>query len=86
MNKCGIIVPRQEQEFHIEYGDYLCECLLPRVHHSSPHVFQLPGGEYVAWEDDFTCDCCEPEDSDHCYGHKKITKEEFEKLYKEASE
>lgn len=61
---CGIIVPRQhEVVWHRD--DYLAECILLRGH-SGPHVIKTPEGRFIAWEDDYDCECCQLEDSDRC--------------------
>ena len=62
---CGVIVPRQHEVVAYRDDDYLAECILLRSH-SGPHVIKTPEGRFIAWEDDYDCECCQPEDFDRC--------------------
>ena len=72
---CGIIVPRQ-QDIIGSREDYTPECIRARCH-SGPHVFLTPEGKYFSWEDDWTCDCCTPEEDDRCYVYQEITEDDY---------
>ncbi len=79
---CGIIAPRQDELVRGEREDgYLAECILPHGHRG-PHVVKTPEGKFFAWEDDWDCDCCEPEEADRCYIHWEIEEAEIPKLLK----
>ena len=62
---CGIIAPRQSEVVGHQDDDYLAECILMRCH-QGPHVIKTPEGRFIAWEDDYNCDCCQPEEFDRC--------------------
>ena len=63
---CNILHPRDDHIFgsSIEVSG-LGPCLLP-AGHCDGHIFQARNGKYFYWDYDYTCDCCEPEDYDHC--------------------
>jgi hypothetical protein len=62
---CGIIAPRQEEMCGVDRGDYLAECVLPRSHYGA-HEFVTPDGRRYAWEYDYKCGCCPPEEDQRC--------------------
>lgn len=72
---CAIIVPRQEDIVGCR-DDYLAACIRESGHRG-PHVIMTPEGKYVAWEDDWTCGCCSPEEDDRCYTYWEISEEDF---------
>jgi len=78
---CYANPPRKEDIFQ-DYGKCDTSCILPTAHWCA-HVFKLPDGRYIQWEDDFECDCCEPEEEDRCYTYGPISEEEVAKLIKE---
>lgn len=80
---CGVIPPRRRDVLGTRDDGYSGECILPNAHWCA-HVLLTPEGEYIQWEDDFSCDCCAPEEADRCYSFGPITKEEVEKLAKEC--
>jgi hypothetical protein len=86
---CGIIVPRHEEILYGSVGraaslrgqaPELAECVLPPGHTCDCHVFKTPEGQFIRWEDDWDCGCCEPEEDDRCYTYCEISLEEFKKL------
>jgi hypothetical protein len=83
---CGIIPPRRKNILGDRSDGYFGDCILP-VHHSSlfPHVLKTPEGEYFSWEDDPDCDCCEPEDDDHCYLFGEISEAEYQQILVDLS-
>lgn len=86
MKICYIIPPRREgfqtKNFSVRLNeDYLPECILPYNHYCQ-HVFKTPNGIYVGWEDDWSCDCCAPDEEDRCIIYGELTKKEFEELIK----
>lgn len=74
---CGICVLRREHSMYIEgvSGD----CLRPYTH-VGVHLFLNARGEYIIWEDDNECGCCEPEDHDRCFTYRRATPEEVTTL------
>lgn len=68
---CSIIVPRQDEILRDDTGGYFAACILERGH-LGPHVFRTPKGLFFAWEDDWGCDCCAPEETDRCFTYWKI--------------
>jgi hypothetical protein len=48
--------------------------------HFEEHLFQNPYGEYFIWEDDFTCDCCIPEEEGRCFVYGEISEEDAKAL------
>ena len=68
---CGIIVPRQRDIVGRRDDGYIAECILERGH-NTPHIIQTPEGQKIAWEDDFTCACCAPDEDDRCYTFWKV--------------
>jgi hypothetical protein len=77
--KCGIIVPRRRDILGEGSDEYLPECIRGRGHRG-PHVFLTPEGKYIAWEDDWSCGCCKPEEDDRCYTYGEITEDDFRAL------
>ncbi len=75
-NICGIIVPRYQEIVGERRDGYLPQCVLARDHRG-PHVFRTPEGELVAWEDDWNCGCCSPEEDDRCYVYWPVTREDI---------
>ncbi len=69
---CWIIVPRQHEIVDHRDDGYLAECILPYGHEGF-HVVHTPEGEYFYWEDDWDCDCCEPEEDSRCYIYGPIS-------------
>lgn len=91
MELCNIL-PARLNELLRHYGYYgddqkECDasCVLPYAHFCLCHVFRLPDGRYIKWEDDYDCDCCEPDEEDRCYSSGEVSKEEVDKLIKENS-
>ena len=80
---CSIITPRQDGMLGVPNADsgYLAECILLDCH-DGPHVFKTPGGKYFAWEDDWSCDCCKPDEEDRCTIYWEIKEEEIVNLSK----
>ncbi len=78
---CGIIVPRQRQVVGEREDHYLAECIL-RNNHAGPHVFRTPEGDHVAWEDDWECGCCEPEEDERCISYWEIKESDILNLSK----
>lgn len=76
---CGIIVPRREDILGYRNDEYLPVCIRPRCH-SGPHVIKMPEGIYYAWEDDWSCGCCRPEEEDRCIHYWKIDEEDIPNL------
>lgn len=76
VQNCGIIMPRQKDIIDVDGEEYLAECIRPLAH-INPHVVKTPDGKYYAWEWDFDCDCCGPEEDDRCYVCWEINKEEM---------
>ena len=76
---CGIIMPRQSDVVGYRDDGYLAECIL-KSRHAGKHVIQTPEGKFFVWEDDWDCGCCEPDEDDHCYDFKEITKQEADSL------
>jgi len=68
---CGIIPPRYHDLIGERDGGYLPECIL-KANHQTPHIFKNPEGKFIAWEDDWSCDCCEPEEVDRCIVYQEI--------------
>lgn len=58
---------------------YLAECMRP-VCHTGPHAFVTPEGQAYVWEDDFTCDCCTPEEDSRCYSYWLLSVKETIRL------
>jgi hypothetical protein len=75
-HECGVIIPRKDSLF-IKFTDsgIVCDCVLP-IGHYGPHIFRGSGGKYYQWEVDFSCDCCEPEDDDHCFVYGEVSRGE----------
>lgn len=73
MNRCGIIVCRQDSIIGDRRDHYLAECVLPECHESAHHEFVTPEGERWAWETDYECDCCAGDETDHCYTFWTVT-------------
>ncbi|HEY0010328.1 MAG TPA: hypothetical protein VGB97_00240 [Candidatus Paceibacterota bacterium] len=78
---CSILPPRPQQ---VRSGYNLPNsfdlgCILP-LGNCYAHVFRLPNGQHVAWEDDFKCGCCEPDDEQRCIMFREISQEEVEEL------
>jgi hypothetical protein len=71
---CGICVPRREFDMHV--GDDLGECLRPNAHWDGKHMFRNRDGVYYLWEDDDSCDCCQPEDDERCFVYGEISEKE----------
>jgi hypothetical protein len=74
---CGVHVPRREPGMGLE--DSYGECMRPCAH-LGQHLFQNSYGEYFTWEDDFTCECCIPEEEDRCFFYGPISKKKAEAL------
>ncbi len=72
--RCAILPPRPRELLGMDSAGigHSAECL--RVFaHLGPHVLKHPDGSYIAWENDYECECCDPEDPyDHCYVHWKL--------------
>jgi hypothetical protein len=68
---CGILVPRKEWDMHV--GNDGGECLRSSSHTDGKHVLRNANGEYITWEDDPSCGCCEPGEDEHCFFYKKIS-------------
>lgn len=81
MQQCGIIVPRQEEIVGHRGDGYLAECILP-YQHEDFHVIKTPEGKYFYWEDDWDCDCCDPEEYQRCYVYGPIEEREVLELLK----
>lgn len=61
--------------------DDICstECLRTAPHWDGCHIFKTVDGQYIKWQDDYTCDCCAVEDDengDRCFTFEKITEKE----------
>ena len=84
---CGIMPPRQN--FLIGFLDwpenYLPECLA-KSGHWGPHVFRLPDGRFIAWEDDLLCGCCTPEEEERCFVYREVSGEEKINCFKVGHE
>ncbi len=78
---CYVCPPRQKDIIRY-YGESDFSCILPSGHWGC-HIFKLPNGKYIRWEDDFECDCCEVDEDDRCYFFGPITKKEFLKIERE---
>ena len=70
---CGVIAPRQHEMVGYRDDAYSAECILKANGHTV-HVVRTPEGKFFAWQDDPDCECCEPDDPDHCYEFWKISK------------
>jgi hypothetical protein len=79
---CGIIVPRRSEIIGERSDGYLPECIL-KTNHSGPHIFRTPENNFYAWEDDWSCGCCTPEEDDRCYTYRQLSKEETTDLEQE---
>jgi hypothetical protein len=79
-DECAIIALRQRQMIGERNDRYSAECILPRGHFCSLHVICTPEDVYIAWGDDFTCGCCEPETEDRCTYYRKVRKEVVQRL------
>ena len=79
--KCGIIVPRREDIVGYSHDSYMAECILVR-NHLGPHVIELPGGKLIAWENDWECGCCKPEEDDRCFLYWEIQESDIPNLSK----
>jgi hypothetical protein len=76
---CGIIPPRHRQVIGYRRDGYVPECIRPS-HQMEPHIFLTPEGKYFAWQDDWDCDCCTPEEEDRCYVVGEISEAEALRL------
>lgn len=79
MNICGIIAPRWQEIVGYRQDDYLPVCIMPR-NHTGPHVVKTPEGVHIAWKEDWTCDCCTPDEEDRCITFWEITEKYIQNL------
>ncbi len=77
MNECGVIMPRREQTVQGNCDHYLAECIRKRGHRG-PHVIKTPENVLIAWEYDWECGCCEPEEDERCYVYQEISEKEID--------
>ncbi len=76
--QCLILLPWLDSRMNIED---ICstECLRAAPHRDGRHVFKTPDGRYMAWQDDYSCDCCGVDDDeagDRCFIFVEITEQE----------
>ncbi len=81
---CGKIAPRQWQMtgYYPSEG-YLAECILKGRNHDI-HVIKTPNGKFFAWEDDWECDCCDPNEEDRCTIHWEINEADIQVFQNKA--
>jgi hypothetical protein len=78
--QCGIIAPRRHELTSFATSEkYLAECVR-ESNHLGPHVIKTPDGIFIAWEDDWNCGCCKPEEDDRCYVYWEIEESDIPKL------
>lgn len=76
---CGIIVPRRNDPA-FRLGSENGDCLRYEFHTDGKHLFRNDRGEYILWEDDYSCGCCAPDEADRCTVFGFITEEEAREL------
>jgi hypothetical protein len=72
---CGIIMPRQTDVVSHRNDGYLAECILESGH-LGHHIVKTLEGKFYAWEDDWGCGCCEPDEDDRCYTYWELSEQE----------
>lgn len=68
---CDHLVEAERIGLHGEPEGWL-QCLR-KEGHDGPHLVLSSKGRYQMWEIDFTCDCCDPEEDQHCLAHSDVT-------------
>jgi hypothetical protein len=75
---CDFLVDADRLGLHGEVYPWL-PCLR-KEDHDGPHLVCSSHGRYQTWEIDFTCDCCHPEDDEHCLAHGDVDAKKLAQL------
>ena len=83
---CATLPPEPSQILgrEVENGEDL-SCLKPDTHRNDEHVFKTRDGEYIAWEVDDECGCCDDiqDEEDMCITYRSLTSREVREFLKD---